>query len=115
MQKERNFPLAAPMLPTITQITESDQSPGLKRNRLHLDSYEDGGLSNLSLNQAYIRSESFCRKKELIVDESRLKSLRDLKLFPIFGDEEIAKFSINYFLYLEFFHMGIRIFFALFI
>ena len=39
--------------------------------------------------------------------------LRDLKLFPIFGDQELANVSVNYFLYLEFFHMAIRIFIAL--
>ena len=39
--------------------------------------------------------------------------LRGVTLFPIFGDQELANVSVNYFLYLEFFHMAIRIFLAL--
>jgi len=47
--------------------------------------------------------------------ELQTQALRKLKLFPIFGDQALAKFSINYFLYLEFFHMGIRTFGSLWI
>lgn len=61
------------------------------------------------------RLQSFYIKRDTEAMKKREKTLKELSLFPIFGDKELAKFSVNYFLYLEFFHMGIRMFFALLI
>ncbi len=41
------------------------------------------------------------------------QKVRDIKLFPIFEDDQLAKSSINYFLYLEFYHVAIRLFFLI--
>ncbi len=37
------------------------------------------------------------------------KRLRQLKVFPLFGDEELSRISVNYWLYLEFFHSAIQL------
>ncbi len=43
------------------------------------------------------------------------KQVREMKLFPIFEDHQLAKSSINYFLYLEFYHIAIRLFVQIFL
>lgn len=48
-------------------------------------------------------------------NEALLQKIRDMKLFPIFEDHELAKSSINYFLYLEFYHIAIKLFFQILI
>ena len=48
--------------------------------------------------------EEIPKQKEL-----QINMLRLIKVFPIFENQALAKFSVNYFLYLEFYHMAIRI------
>jgi len=48
-------------------------------------------------------------------NEILLQKIRHMKLFPIFEDHELAKTSINYFLYLEFYHIAIKLFFQIFL
>lgn len=42
-------------------------------------------------------------------EDERLTEFRALKLFPLFGDRNIAKFSCNYHLYFELFRKSIRL------
>jgi len=48
-------------------------------------------------------------RTDLFFKEHLTKRLRQLKLFPIFGDQELSKISVNYWLYLEFFHSAIQL------
>ena len=41
------------------------------------------------------------------------QKVREIQLFPIFEDDQLARSSINYFLYLEFYHIAIRLFFLI--
>ena len=49
------------------------------------------------------------------VKENQIDNLRKVKLFPIFNDENLAKVSINYWLYLEIFNICIKLLFPLLI
>ena len=54
--------------------------------------------------------DSVMKRKDTAVRNSLANSLKKLKIYPVFGDKEMAQVSINYFLYLEFFHVAIRMF-----
>ena len=54
--------------------------------------------------------DSIAKRKDTLYLGSLVNSLREISLFPIFGDMKLAKISVNYFLYLEFFHGIIRTF-----
>ncbi len=54
--------------------------------------------------------DAIAQRKDTFYLSSLTNSLREIPLFPIFGDLRLAKISVNYFLYLEFFHGIIRIF-----
>ena len=58
---------------------------------------------------------SVMNRKDTAVRNSLANSLKKLKIYPVFGDKEMAQVSINYFLYLEFFHVAIRMFTEVFI
>ena len=42
--------------------------------------------------------------------ESEIKEQKGLRVFPIFGDHRLSMFSMNYALYMEFFHILTRIY-----
>jgi len=48
-------------------------------------------------------------------DESELMEQKGLRLFPVFGDHRLSMFSMNYGLYLEFFHIIVRMLGRLFL
>jgi len=59
--------------------------------------------------------KSIMQRKDTQIRSSLINSLKNLKPYPVFGDKEMAKISINYYLYLEFFHVAIRMFGEVFI
>jgi len=48
-------------------------------------------------------------------DENELMEQKGLRLFPVFGDHRLSMFSMNYGLYLEFFHIIVRMLGRLFL
>ena len=54
-------------------------------------------------------SYSFNHSCNLSNDEKELAN--QLKIFPVFGDKTLAKLSLNYYLYFEFYHSAIRLLF----
>ena len=73
---------------------------------LHLNN-NNRQLEIISDNSSQFNS-SFQEDK---MQESSFNTLRSLKLFPIFKNKELAKISPNYYLYLEFYYVAIRVFF----
>ncbi len=58
---------------------------------------------------------SVMKRKDTEIRTSLVNSLKKLQVFPVFGDKDMAKISINYFLYLEFFQTAIRMFTSIFV
>ena len=58
---------------------------------------------------------SVMKRKDTEIRTSLVNSLKKLQVFPVFGDKDMAKISINYFLYLEFFQTAIRMFISIFV
>ena len=50
----------------------------------------------------------FYARKDSEAKQIHTKILRSQKLFPVFQNTELAKLSVNYFLYFEFYHIAIR-------
>ncbi len=46
---------------------------------------------------------------QMAYTESEIKEQKGLRLFPVFGDHRMSMFSMNYALYMEFFHIMVRI------
>jgi len=65
-------------------------------------------------DDAYKAPSFFVNPAHLAKDQQEsqklVQTVREMKLFPIFEDHQLAKSSINYFLYLEFYHVAIRLF-----
>lgn len=67
-----------------------------------------------STSDSLFMSTQFGRR-ETEIRMSKSSMLRSLNVFPIFGDKKLAEVSVNYYLYLEFFHIAIRLFFQILI
>jgi len=72
-------------------------------------------LTESSLDENELLMGDIMQRKDTEIQTNLTNALKKLKLFPIFGDMDMAKISINYFLYLEFFHMTIKIFGQIFL
>jgi len=84
-------------------------SPVFQRQETIVDT-ESGKSSNAS---SPIKSMSNSARTDGYFKEFQTNRLRKLKLFPVFGDQELAQISVNYWLYLEFFHMAIKLLFQM--
>ena len=49
------------------------------------------------------------KEAQMAYTESEIKEQKGLRLFPVFGDHRLSMFSMNYALYMEFFHIMTRI------
>ena len=89
-------------------LNSQDFDPDISSSMLDSEINEDRlRLSSYAINPLFARRDTKAMKE-------KEESLRSIKLFPVFGDDNLAKISLNYFLYLEFFHMAIRMFFFVF-
>jgi len=85
--------------------TEDEQSPNLV----------DISDAKPSLYESTLFMKTVIQRKDTEIRGNLTNTLKNLSIFPVFKDHEIAKLSINYFLYLEFYHVAIRMFQKVFI
>ena len=58
--------------------------------------------------QETIVNRNFFARRDTEAQGLHISILRATKIFPIFENQALAKFSVNYFLYLEFYYTAIR-------
>src|SRR5690348_78734 len=110
MQESENHQLQEPLL-----IGESNVNTDISIQRAELQNSNANSIQEIQESEEDPLSSSITltslngtRKTEVKILQKNI--MQQLKLFPIFEDEKLAQFSVNYFLYLEFFHMAIRMF-----
>ena len=94
-------------------LTTSEIVPQQQYNHSQ-DNTEDTEEDQPYRRASYVLNPSYT-KKAITEKDLQLSNLRKTKLFPLFEDTEVAKSSINYFLYLEFYNVAINLFIRVFL
>ncbi len=94
-------------------LTSSEIVPQAQYNHSQ-DHTEDTEEDQPYRRASYVLNPSYT-KKTITEKDLQLSNLRKTRLFPLFEDTEVAKSSINYFLYLEFYNVAISLFIRVFL
>ena len=74
----------------------------------HRQELEQKLYSESPRRQETIANRNFFARRDTEAQGLHISILRATKIFPIFENQALAKFSVNYFLYLEFYYTAIR-------
>ncbi len=88
-------------VPLTPSTDKKSTNPDKESNTVNLDTRLR--LNSYEINPLYARKDQEARDRIL-------SSLRKVKLYPVFNDKNLAKISINYFIYLEGLHMSMKMF-----
>jgi len=99
--------------PTISTNTYTDTNQATNHFERHIINYQIDTIIETQHESSSLFLSSSVKEESL--NKNTTNILRNFKLFPIFNSQELAKISPNYYLYLEFYNVAIRVFSKVFV